>query len=415
MKNRTATIWFILLTVLIDVIGVGLIIPIMPQLISQIADVENSQATLYGGLLAAVYSVFQFFFAPILGRISDQYGRRPVLLISLFGLGIDYLFLAFAPNLLWFFVGRIIAGICGASFSTANAYIADISAPEERAKNFGFIGAAFGLGFIVGPLIGGFLGEIGTRVPFMAAAGLTLLNWLYGYFILPESLPKERRRTFTWKGANPFSTVVSLNQYGYILPLILAFFIVVVAGFSIQGVWSFFVTERFGWGPKENGISLSFVGVMVAVVQAGVTGVLVKRLGPVKALYIGLIFNMIGLTLFAFATDGWMVYAIMVPYAFGGIAGPALQGIMSNQIPGDKQGELQGGLTSAQNLAAIIGLPMMAAIFAFFTGDKSPFYFAGAHLALGAVLVAVSIALAMRALRGYTPPSVEGQRSEEPS
>jgi len=256
MQNRKAAIGFIFITLLIDVTGLGLIIPVMPKLIEDLLQTSDiSKASQYGGWLTFAYAFVQFLFAPVLGNLSDKYGRRPVLLFSLLGFGIDYLFLSFAPTIGWLFIGRVIAGITGASFTTASAYIADISTPENRAQNFGMIGAAFGLGFILGPMIGGLLGELGARVPFFVAAGLALLNCAYGYFVLPESLSKENRRNFEWRRANPVGSLLQLKKYPAVAGLIISMILIYIAGHAVQSNWSFFNIERFGWSPKMIGIS----------------------------------------------------------------------------------------------------------------------------------------------------------------
>lgn len=267
--SKQAAIKFIFITLLIDVMGWGLIIPVMPDLISQLKHITVNEASPYGAWLLSAYAITQFVFAPIIGNLSDKYGRRPVLLASLLGFGIDYLFLALAPSYGWLFIGRIIAGITGASFSTASAYIADISTEENRAKNFGMIGAAFGLGFIIGPALGGLLAGLGIRAPFYAAAILCFLNCLYGYFILPESLSKENRRAFHWKRANPFGSLQLLKRYPVVGGLAISFFLIYIAAQSVQGNWSFFTIYRFHWTEKIVGLSLAVVGLLVGLVQAG--------------------------------------------------------------------------------------------------------------------------------------------------
>jgi DHA1 family tetracycline resistance protein-like MFS transporter len=343
----------------------------------------------------------QFLCSPILGGLSDQYGRRPILLISLLGLGIDYLFLAVAPTIFWLFVGRIIAGIGGSSITTASAYIADISKPEQRAQNFGLLGAAFGLGFIIGPVIGGIMGEYGTRIPFYVAADIALLNVLYGYFILPESLQPENRRPFTWKRANPVGTLSELKKYPIIMGLVTCLVLVYIAAHAIQSNWAYFTMERFDWGEAEVGYSLGFVGLMIALVQGVLIRPIVKKVGEVNTVYIGLSFNTLGFLLFIFASESWMVYAFIVPYAFGGLAGPSLQGIMTSQVPLNAQGELQGGLTSLMSITSIIGPPLMTGIFAYYTNPSNPVYFAGAAFVLAFVLSSLSIVFAVRSFRRY--------------
>ncbi len=353
--KRKAALGFIFVTLLIDVIGFGIIIPVIPKLISQLIGGTLSDASRYGGWLMFAFSVMQFLFSPVLGNLSDQYGRRPVLLISLFGFALDYLFVAFAPTLAWLFVGRLVAGITGASFTAATAYIADISPPEKRAQNFGMIGAAFGLGFIIGPVIGGILGQYGPRVPFLAAAGLTLLNWLYGYFILPESLSPENRRPFSWKRANPVGSLVQLKRYPVIIGLVSCFIFIYIGAHATQSTWAYYTMEKFKWNEAWVGYSLGMVGLMVAVVQGGLLRYINPWLGAKKSVYFGLALYSVGFMLFAFATKGWMMFAFLVPYCLGGIAGPALQGIISGQVPANEQGELQGGLTSLISVTSIIG------------------------------------------------------------
>ena len=288
--SRTAAISFIFITILIDVIGFGIIIPVMPGLIEELGHVDVSGASKIGGWLLFAFAITQFCFSPLLGNLSDRYGRRPVLLASLLGFAADYLFLAFAPTLAWLFVGRIIAGITGASFTTASAYIADISTPENRAKNFGMIGAAFGLGFIIGPAIGGLLGDFGTRVPFMVSAGLCFLNFLYGVFVLPESLKKENRRKFDWRRCIPGVSIYKLRKYPALTGLVFSLFLVYLGSHAVHSNWSFFTIERFHWSASMIGISLAVVGLLVGLVQAGLTRVINPRLGNEKSIYIGLTF-----------------------------------------------------------------------------------------------------------------------------
>jgi DHA1 family tetracycline resistance protein-like MFS transporter len=403
MQNRKAAIGFIFITLLIDVTGLGLIIPVMPKLIEDLLQTSDiSKASQYGGWLTFAYAFVQFLFAPVLGNLSDKYGRRPVLLFSLLGFGIDYLFLSFAPSIGWLFIGRIIAGITGASFTTASAYIADISTPENRAQNFGMIGAAFGLGFILGPMIGGLLGELGARVPFFVAAGLALLNCAYGYFVLPESLSKENRRNFEWRRANPVGSLLQLKKYPAVAGLIISMILIYIAGHAVQSNWSFFNIERFGWSPKMIGISLGIVGLLVGGVQGGLVRVINPRIGNEKSVYVGLGLYALGLLLFAFATEGWMMFVFLIPYCLGGIAGPALQSIISGHVPPNEQGELQGALTSLMSATSIIGPPLMTNLFAYFTHKEAPVYFPGAAFFLGALLMIASTFYAYKALHTKT-------------
>ena len=398
MRNKQAAVGFIFITLLLDVTGIGIIIPVMPSLIMELTGEGLSAASKYGGWLIFAYAFFQFIFSPIVGALSDKYGRRPVLLVSLFGFGLDYILLALAPNLWWLFLGRILSGIMGASFTTGAAYIADVSAPEKRAANFGLIGAAFGLGFIVGPVIGGLLGEFGPRVPFYAAAVLSLLNWLYGLFILPESLTAEKRRAFSWKRANPLGSLINLKRYPVLAGLIFAMVFVYIAAHAVQSTWAYFTMYRFEWGEAEVGYSLGFVGVLSALVQGVLIRWLIPKIGENASVYLGMIFYAIGLVLFSLAGDGWMVYPYMVVYCLGGIAGPALQGIMSNQVPSNEQGELQGALTSTMSATSIIGPPIMTGLFAYFTGQDAPMELPGAPMMLGAILVLIGLFLSWRVL-----------------
>lgn len=397
--KRTPALGFIFVTLLIDVIGLGIIIPVMPKLISELTGDSISDASRDGGWLLFAYAAMQFVCAPVIGGLSDRYGRRPVLLASLFGFGIDYLFLAFAPTLAWLYVGRVIAGIMGASFTTGAAYIADISTPEKRAQNFGLLGAAFGLGFIVGPVLGGLLGQFGTRVPFMAAAGFSLLNWLYGYFILPESLQPENRRDFQWSRANPVGSLINLKRYPVIYGLIVSLALLFVASHAVQSNWSFFVIEKFGWTEAQIGYSLGAVGLLSAVVQGYLIRFILPKLGQKRGVYVGLLLYTVGFVLYAFATEGWMMYVFMVPYILGSIAGPSLQGIISTQVAPNEQGEMQGALTSLQSLTSIIGPPLMTNLFSAFTGPNAPMYMPGAPMLMAGVLTLISTFLARRSLK----------------
>jgi DHA1 family tetracycline resistance protein-like MFS transporter len=397
-QPRTAAINFIFITLLIDVMGWGLIIPVMPELISQLKNIPINEASPYGAWLLSAYAITQFIFAPVIGNLSDKYGRRPVLLSSLIGFGIDYLFLALAPSYGWLFIGRIIAGITGASFTTASAYIADISTTETRAKNFGMIGAAFGLGFIIGPALGGLLAGWGLRAPFYAAAVLCLLNTLYGYFVLPESLSKEHRREFHWKRANPFGSLLLFKRYPVLGKLALSFFLIYMAAQSVQANWNFFTIYRFHWTEKLVGISLAVVGLLVGLVQAGLTRVVNPKLGDEKSIYIGLALYTIGLVLFAFATQSWMMFAFLIPYCLGGIAGPALQSVLAGHVPPNEQGELQGALASLMSLTTILGPPLMNNLFTYFT-TSAPIHFPGASFLLGAVFMLGSILVAWITLK----------------
>ncbi|GAB4496522.1 MAG: tetracycline resistance MFS efflux pump [Saprospiraceae bacterium] len=398
-KSRAPGLTFIFITLLIDVIGLGLIIPVLPGLLEEMTGGDLSTASRWGGWLMFTYAGMQFLFSPIVGALSDQYGRRPVILAALFAFAIDFVIQGFAPSIGWFFLGRILAGITGATFTVAGAYIADVSKPEERAQNFGIIGAAFGIGFIIGPLLGGLVSHYGgLRAPFFVAAGLALLNWLYGYFILPESLKPENRRAFDWKRANPVGSLLNLRRYPVILSLAASLMFIYVAGHANQSTWTYITMEKFGWDSREVGFSLAFVGLSIGVVQGGLTRVLIPKLGQRNSVFIGLGLYAIGFVLFAFASEGWMMYAFMIPFSLGGLAGPALQGIISNQVPANEQGELQGALTSLISVTSIIGPLLMTYLFAYFTAPQAPVHFAGAPFLMGAVLSLISMLLAMRSL-----------------
>jgi MFS transporter, DHA1 family, tetracycline resistance protein len=399
--NKQAAIGFIFITLLIDITGWGIIIPVIPKLIEELIHGDISEAAKYGGWLTFAYAITQFIFAPLVGNLSDQYGRRPVILLSLFGFSLDYLLLAFSPTITWLFVGRIIAGITGASITTASAYIADVSTHENRAKNFGMIGAAFGLGFIIGPVIGGLLGQFGARVPFYAAAALCMLNFLYGYFILPESLSKENRRKFDIKRANPIGAFYSLQKYPSLIGLVIATFILYVASHAVQGNWSYFTMYKFNWTEKMVGISLGVIGLLVGIVQGGLIRWINPKLGNQKSIYIGMGLYALGMFLFASATEGWMMFFFLVPYCLGGIAGPALQSVVSSQVPANEQGEIQGTLTSLMSASAIVGPPLMSSIFYYFTHKEAPFQFAGAPFALGGIMMFVSTIIAYFSFRRH--------------
>lgn len=398
MANRKAAVGFIFITILLDVMGWGLIIPVMPDLISELKGLPVNEASSEGAWLISAYALTQFLCAPIVGNLSDKYGRRRVLLFSLLGFGIDYLFLALAPSYGWLFIGRIIAGLTGASITTATAYIADVSTNETRAKNFGMVGAAFGLGFIIGPLIGGLLSGWGIRAPFYAAAGLCLVNALYGYFVLPESLSKENRRPFEWKRANPFGSLQFIRKNPAITGLCLSFFLIYLGAQSVMGNWNFFTEYRFHWNAKMVGISLGVVGFLVGLVQGGLTRIVNPRIGNAKSIYLGLSLYITGLVLFAFATEGWMMFVFLVPYCMGGLAGPSLQATLSGHIPANQQGELQGAMTSLMSLTTILGPLIMNNLFTYFTTDKAPFYFPGIPFLLGAMFMTSSLLITKKIL-----------------
>jgi MFS transporter, DHA1 family, tetracycline resistance protein len=414
-EKRNAALGFIFITVLVDVIGWGIIIPVMPKLVQELTGKELNDASTIGGWLLFAYAIMQFIFSPILGGLSDKYGRRPVLLFALLGFGADYLLQALAPTIQWLFVGRIIAGITGASFTTASAYIADVSTPEKRAQNFGLIGAAFGIGFILGPMIGGFCSDFGSRVPFYVAAIFTFLNFLYGYFVLPESLQKENRRAFSWARANPLGTLRQLRQSPVVAGLAVAMFLLYFASHAVQSNWSYYTMFKFSWNAKMVGISLGAVGLLVGLVQGGLIRFIVPKMGQANAVYIGLLLYMVGMVLFGIAWQGWMMFAFLVPYCLGGISGPSMQGIMSSQVPPDAQGELQGAMTSLMSLTAIVGPLLMTNLFAYFSDVKvkDRLFMPGAPFFAGAVLILVAFVFSVRALKRFTTTNAAGIKAVE--
>ena len=398
MKSKKTALLFIFITILVDVIGIGIIIPIIPEFIMQLTGEGNHMAVIYGMWLTTAFAGMQFFFSPVLGEISDKYGRKPILLLSLLGLSIDYLIHAWAPTITWLFVGRFLAGITGASFTVASAYIADISTPEEKAKNFGLIGAAFGLGFIIGPGIGGYFGDIDIRLPFYIAAGLTFANFLFGWLVVPESLKLENRRPINVLKMIPGVSLIALRNYKGVLLLISAFFLANLAGQVLPTVWSYFTIERFDWSPKQIGLSLVAVGLLVAFVQGFLVGRAVEWFGKQKVVTFGFLLWTLGMFLFSQATEPWMLYAFLIPYALGGVAGPTVQGIISNQVSEKEQGNLQGSITGLVSVTAILGQLIFAPVFYFFVRPEADFYFPGASFALAAILLLMAFVLAKTAM-----------------
>lgn len=385
--------FFVLASVLIDSIGFGIIIPVIPRLILEVSGAPIAEATRIGGMLLLVFALLQFFCGPIVGNLSDRFGRRPVLLLSMLCFGLDYLAMALAPSLAWLFVGRALAGVAGAIFGPANAFIADVTAPEKRAQAFGMMGAAFGFGFIIGPAIGGALGQLGTRAPFYAAAALALLNLIYGFFVLPESLPQERRRPFDWKRANPLGTLLTLRKYPGVLGVAAALLIWQIAHQVYPSTWSFFAIAKFDWSPAAIGASLAFSGVFMALTQALLTGKIVAKVGERKAAYFGLGIGVLTFGAYAFAGEPWMFYAIMTVGALQGLAYPAMNAILSRRVSKEEQGELQGGVASLYSLASLIGPLLMTQALAHFTEAGAEIHFPGAAFLLAAILTLLAIAV----------------------
>ena len=396
MRARTPgrhAVAFVAITVAIDTIGFGLIMPVMPTLLTELTGETVNRAAIYGGWLAFVYAAMQFLAAPVLGNLSDRFGRRPVLLIAIAALGIDYVILALAPNLGWLFLGRMIAGMAGASFTPAYAYVADITPPERRAQNFGVVSGAFGVGFIVGPALGGLLGGLGSRAPFYAAAALSLVNLAYGYFVLAESLPPERRRPFTWWRANPLGTLLHLRKQRVVSGLLTALFLWMVAHQVMPATWSFYTKFRFGWSEGMIGVSLALAGVIIVVSQMTLLRYLVPRLGERRAALMGILIAAVGYFGYGTATEGWMMFAWLATWFFGATVSPITNALMSHRVTADAQGELQGAVASLYSLSSIIGPPLMAQLFGHFSAPEAPIhvpgaaFFAAAALAMGSFVI----------------------------
>jgi len=391
-KSKPA-IAFVFITVVLDMIGFGIIMPVLPQLIETVGQMDLAQAAKMGGWMFAAYAIAAFAFGPLMGNLSDRFGRRPLLLLSVAGLGLDYLMHALAPTLGWLFVGRILAGLCGASWVIANAYITDVTAPEERGKYFGMLGAAFGLGFILGPAIGGLLGEFGARVPFYTAAALSVLNFAFGYFVLPESLPAEKRRPFDWRRANPFGVFAVFATYKGVLPLVAVLALFFFATSVYQAVWAFWGIAKFDWSPSMVGLSLAMFGIVTAVFQGALSGVGGRIFGEARLALIGMVLGAIALAGYGLIAAPWMVFALMIVHGPEGFVHPMLTAILTRLAPDDAQGELQGGLSGIMSLSMLFGTVFFGQIFGFFMGQGAPIrspdvaYFVAAGLiALAAIL-----------------------------
>ena len=403
--TTSAALRFIFITIFIDVMGLAIIIPVIPDLLRELGHVDYAAAAGINGLLTATYASMQVLCSPIMGNLSDRFGRRPILLISLLGFSADYTFMAFAPSIFWLFVGRTISGITGATMATASAYIADISTGDKRAANFGIVGAASGLGFIIGVSGGAFLGDINIKLPFMVAAGAALFNAAYGYFVLPESLDKDHRRKFEWKRANPIGSFMQLRKYSALIGLAVAFTLVYIAQKAVEYQLPFYVYEKFEWAKRSVGFLGLFIGMLLIFIQGWLIRRLIPKWGLKRNIIIGLVSYGAGLLLIAFAGHGWMLYLFMIPYCFGGISGPALQGFITSKFAQNEQGELQGGLTLLSSLSLVIGPVMMGYTFNIFTHKGSADYFPGAPYILGALLMLISIILVIKSLRKEASPA----------
>ncbi|HEX2873479.1 MAG TPA: TCR/Tet family MFS transporter [Polyangiaceae bacterium] len=391
-KHAFAFVW---VTVLLDMVGLGLIMPILPALLRELTGSDVAHASIYGGWLFFAYALMQFFCAPVIGALSDAFGRRPVLLLAVLGLGVDYALTALSPSIVWLFAGRIIAGIFGASYTTANAYIADVTPPEERGKAFGMLGAAFGVGFVVGPAIGGLLGDLGPRVPFFVAAGLSLANFLYGLFLLPETLEKEKRRPVQLSQIHPFGAIVGIPGGRAVRTLVLSLFALFLGSAVYPAVWSFWSSARFDWSPRTIGISLAVYGVTNIVTQAVLVGSFTTRWGEQTTAFAGLVITIVSFVLTGLATQTWMVFAIIIVTAPAAVAMPAMQAWMSKLAPDDAQGRLQGAIGAAESLSSIFGPILMTQVFGAFE-HRLP----GAPFFVAAVLSVAALAIALRTPRG---------------
>lgn len=395
---------FIMITLVIDAMGIGLIMPVMPELIMEVRAGDLSKAAIWGGVLATSFAIMQFLFAPMVGSLSDRFGRRPVLLISLFAMAIDYIIMALAGSIWLLLLGRILGGITAATQSTAAAFIADVSEPHKKAQNFGLISAAFGIGFVLGPLIGGLLATFGPRAPFYAAAALASANLVLGYFVLPETVTDRIRRPFEWRRANPFGALKSIGHLPGLKSLLLIFFLYQVAFFVYPSIWAYFTQERFGWDPRMVGLSLASFGVSMVIVQGGLIRLILPALGEYKTLMLGLVFNMLAFLAIGTISNGWVVLALTPLTALGAIAGPALQGIMSRTAMDDQQGELQGLLTSVGALGMILSPLIMTQTFSMFSTKTAEHHIPGApfYLSMGLMgLCVVILVVSQRHRKGF--------------
>lgn len=393
MATRRLPVAFIMITVTLDAMGIGLILPVMPDLIREVRGASLSDAALWGGILSAVYAVMQFGFSPTVGNLSDRFGRRPILLTSMAVMAIDYVVMALAGTIWLLFAGRVVAGIAASTHSTALAYMADITDGSKRAQNFGLISAGFGIGFILGPAVGGLLGGLDPRAPFVAAACLAAANFAFGWFVLPESLPKDRRRSVDWRRANPAGGLKQIGKLPGVRPLLAVMLAYQIANFTYPAVWAYYTQGAFGWDARTVGLSLAAYGVAMAIVQGGLIRAILPRLGEARAVFWGLILNTTCLVLYGVASAGWMIWILIPISAVGAIVAPAMQSVMSRAAGPDQQGELQGMLSSISALSMILSPLMMTQAFFWFTRPDTPLWLPGAPFLLGAVLMMTAFAL----------------------
>jgi DHA1 family tetracycline resistance protein-like MFS transporter len=412
-KKRALALVFT--TLLIDIIGFGIIMPVLPAYLQELSGVSISDAAIEGGWLFFVYAAMQFFFAPLIGNLSDRFGRRPILLASVFTFSIDNLICAIAWSYPMLFIGRVLAGISGASYSTASALIADVSDDSNRAKNFGLLGIAFGVGFVIGPVLGGLLGQFGPRVPFYFAAGLAFINFVVGYFLLPETLDEKHRRKFEWKRANPLGALQQMRNYPGIGWIGLVFFLMTLGHMMYPAVWAFVGTYRYGWSEQQIGFSLGAFGLCGAIVMATVLPRAIPKLGEWRTAAIGLAFTAASAFGYAFAWQSWMVYAVIVAGCLEALADPPLRSLAAAKVPPSAQGELQGAMTSIFSITSIITPILYTAIFSWFTGPSAPVEFAGAPYVVGGVFLALSLLVFVTNVKKPTPKEVERMHAEEPA
>jgi DHA1 family tetracycline resistance protein-like MFS transporter len=388
---RKPALGFIFITLVLLVLGFGIIIPVLPRLIVQFQGGSYSEGSASYGLLLSVFAVMQFIAAPILGSLSDRFGRRKIILLALAGSAIDYVIMGLAPSLAWLFIARIISGMTAGALATCNAYIADVTPPEKRAQGFGLVGAAFGFGFAIGPAIGGYLGGISLKLPFFVAAGCVGLNWLYGAFVLPESLPPEHRRPFSWRRANPVGSLLALRRFRGVVDLAWMYFIFAFANTMLQSIWALYTDYRYHWSPSQVGYSLMFIGVMAIIVQGGLVKRIVAKTGERKGLVIGLLISAFVMAAYGTATQGWMIYGLVLLGAWGGIAGPSAQTLITKHVPPNEQGAVQGSLSGLVSLTGIF-----APLFAAWSFGKCIPGVPGIAFYESSVLILVALVLAFR-------------------
>lgn len=397
---RKAALLFILITVTLDILALGMIIPVLPHLFEQFLSGDTAEAAQYYGFAAMLWAAMQFLFSPVLGTLSDRFGRRPVVLLSNLGLGLDYILMALAPNLAWLFIGRAISGITAASITTAGAYIADVTPADKRAGAFGMIGAAFGIGFVIGPALGGVLGDVDPRLPFWVAAALSLSNFCYGWFVLPESLPPDKRTPrFVWRTANPFGSLIWLRDHGRLAGLAAVHVLSSLAHYVLPSTFVLYTAHRFHWGPKEVGWTLGLVGIASAIVQAGLVRRVVPKIGERRALMLGLGFGALGFAMYGAAPNGYWMLAGIPVMALWGFAGPATQSMMTAQLAAHEQGRLQGALSSLMGVAGMIGPGLFTQVFAFFIITRDGWALPGAPMYIAAILLVAAMFVAWRASR----------------